>query len=352
MGLRLAGVIYLYLQVRKFTAICMVFVLFISLATGCAGQKPQVEPVKPTAAEVEKIDEFALLQKAAHEYVQKPARLIEAKELYEKVVVPKNTGYMIISTRTPEDYAKGHIEGAVRITRTEFAQDEAFTKLQKDKRLVLYCYTGSGAAYVATMLNLMGYDAVSMKFGYVDWTSNPEVLATSSFPKPTAAMPMEQTTNVLSGSNLFPVLETGGKTVADIAKARGKVYFRSGKPRNITADELKRDVYDEKKSGYLILDLRSPQLYARGHLPGSYNIPYADSMKLENLKKIPRGKTLVIVSEDGQNAMQASALYNFLGYNSVALLYGMLSWTDDTDLAGAPSWPGAHNYPWVGTAKP
>lgn len=151
----------------------------------------------------------------------------------------------------------------------------------------------------------------------------------------------------------LPQISTGKTTPAEIAKEMAKAYFGSGDTLSIASADLKTRLIDMKdKTTYLIIDVRSPESYAKGHIPTAVNIPYADTMKLENLIKIPSYKTLVIVSEDGQSANQVTALYNFLGYNAQVLLYGMSTWTTNADVVGMPAWKGPQNFPWVGTVNP
>lgn len=145
----------------------------------------------------------------------------------------------------------------------------------------------------------------------------------------------------MTGNHELPQINTGKTTPEEIVKAMGKAYFGSAKPLSIATADLKTRLIDMKDTTtYLIIDVRSPEIYAKGHIPTAVNIPFADTMKLENLKKIPSYKTLVIVSEDGQSANQITALYNFLGYNAQVLLYGMSTWTTKADVVGIPAWQG------------
>lgn len=297
--------------------------------------------------------EFGALQKAAEQFVAKGPRLMATKDVYEKIVQGKDSNYWILSTRSQKDYDAGHVEGAVLITRTDFAKEESFANVPKDKKIVSYCYTGTGAAFVSTMFNLMGYDAAAMTYGMVDWTSKDEVVATAARPKAKANLPIETTENKLTGVHELPQLDTGKTTAEEIAKAMGKAYFGSGKALSIATADLKTRLIDMKDlTTYLVIDVRNPETYAKGHIPTAVNIPFAETMKLENLKKIPAHKTLVIVSEDGQSANQIAALYNYLGYNAQVLLYGMMTWSNDPNVVGMPLWQGPPSYPWVGTVKP
>lgn len=83
----------------------------------------------------------------------------------------------ILSVRKPEDYALGHIPGAVNIFYKDIAKPENLAKLPKDKQIVVYCYTGHTGQLAATILGLLGYDAGNIKYGMMGWTKDDKVLA-------------------------------------------------------------------------------------------------------------------------------------------------------------------------------
>lgn len=68
----------------------------------------------------------------------------------------------------PENHylAPGHIEGASQYTpKMDIALDTYLKTLPTDKTVVVYCYTGQTSANMAAYLKVLGYDAVSLKFG-------------------------------------------------------------------------------------------------------------------------------------------------------------------------------------------
>lgn len=82
----------------------------------------------------------------------------------KKIVDAKDASALILSVRKAEDYAKGHIEGAINIPFGK-GMEQQFNMLPKDKKIVVYCYTGQTAGQVVAVLRLLGYDAVSMHSG-------------------------------------------------------------------------------------------------------------------------------------------------------------------------------------------
>jgi len=68
----------------------------------------------------------------------------------------------------PEDHYTdpGHIPGAVQYTpKATLTLDTDLKTLPTDKTIVVYCYTGQTSAFMAAYLCVLGYDAVSLKFG-------------------------------------------------------------------------------------------------------------------------------------------------------------------------------------------
>jgi rhodanese-related sulfurtransferase len=79
----------------------------------------------------------------------------------------------ILSIRSADDYAAGHVPGAIIIGLGDLADN--LDKLDPDAPVYVYCYTGHSAAQATALLNLLGYDAYSLKFGMCGWSSDPAV---------------------------------------------------------------------------------------------------------------------------------------------------------------------------------
>ncbi|MHB0885629.1 MAG: rhodanese-like domain-containing protein [Bacillota bacterium] len=110
----------------------------------------------------------------------KPAT-IAAEEVYNKAIVGKDPSYFVVSIRSNEHDAKGHIPGAITIPFKEIAKPDNLKKLPTNKKIVVVCYTGHTASQAAMILQLLGYDAYAMKFGMSAWTDNKEVLAVKPY---------------------------------------------------------------------------------------------------------------------------------------------------------------------------
>ena len=73
--------------------------------------------------------------------------------------------YFVINYWALEDYDNyGHIAGAYQVTPGELGLD-SLAILDPAETIVIYCWTGQTGSMVAAWLNILGYDAVDLKFG-------------------------------------------------------------------------------------------------------------------------------------------------------------------------------------------
>jgi rhodanese-related sulfurtransferase len=78
----------------------------------------------------------------------------------------KKKDYFLIDLRTEQEYKKMHVKGSKNIFWLNILDDKQLKKLPKDKIIFLICYVGHTSSQVLTLLKLLGYNVVSIKFGY------------------------------------------------------------------------------------------------------------------------------------------------------------------------------------------
>jgi rhodanese-related sulfurtransferase len=71
----------------------------------------------------------------------------------------------LLDNRTPDAYARGHVPGAVNIWMKELLEPKNLAKLPRDRQIVVICWVGHTASQVLTVLQLLGFDAIGMKYG-------------------------------------------------------------------------------------------------------------------------------------------------------------------------------------------
>jgi rhodanese-related sulfurtransferase len=86
-------------------------------------------------------------------------------EFYEEFY-KKNKNFLLIDLRKKEDYDKFHIKKSINIFWLDILKTENIEILPYDKTIFLICYVGHTSSQVMVLLKLLGYNVVSIKFGY------------------------------------------------------------------------------------------------------------------------------------------------------------------------------------------
>lgn len=97
-------------------------------------------------------------------------------ELYRETAKDGGKGVFVVSIQRPEDYAQGHVPGAINIPFNQLASKESLSKLPTDRKIVVVCYVGHIGAAATLMLNQLGYEAYDLRFGTLGWNDTTEGL--------------------------------------------------------------------------------------------------------------------------------------------------------------------------------
>lgn len=82
----------------------------------------------------------------------------------------------------------------------------------------------------------------------------------------------------------------------------------------------------ESEKDYIILDVRTPEEFAGGHIPNAINIPN-ESIGTEEIPQLPRKDQLILVyCRSGNRSKQASEKLAALGYTNIQEFGGINSW--------------------------
>ena len=95
-------------------------------------------------------------------------------DFYNKYYLKKKKGanaidsidYYLIDLRSKEEYKKGHIKGSKNIYWLNILDENNLKKLPKNKPIFLICYVGHTSSQVLPLLKLLGYNVISIKYGY------------------------------------------------------------------------------------------------------------------------------------------------------------------------------------------
>lgn len=75
--------------------------------------------------------------------------------------------HLLIDVRTPEEFASGHINGAVNIPLDQIGR--RLSEIPKDRQVVLYCRSGNRSQQAARLLREAGYSNIFDLGGVIAW---------------------------------------------------------------------------------------------------------------------------------------------------------------------------------------
>jgi rhodanese-related sulfurtransferase len=210
-----------------------------------------------------------------------------AVELVEKPL-------FLLDVRTPEEVTKdGYIEGSQNVWVNELVNNFSSLPEDKDAAIVVYCAAGTRGAYAKVMLGLMGYTNVR---------------------------------NLAGGLNGWKVAQLpviGGFILSDVLAA-----FVAEMPDTFNAlrpDDLKAEL--DADAELILVDVRTADEYAEGHIEGALNIPLQELTSHFDLLPVTDAAIVVYCGSGHRSAIAMSAM-NLLGYtNTRSLMTGVTGWT-------------------------
>jgi rhodanese-related sulfurtransferase len=127
----------------------------------------------------------------------------------------------------------------------------------------------------------------------------------------------------LAASALLTACAEAEKTEFDVVKNAIAEYLPN-KAGELKASDLKAEI-DAGKAPH-IADLRRPEHYAVGHIPGAINVDFSQ------LATLPRDNNIVVHCYAGQKAEFGASVLGILGYSVRNLTSGMSSWSANPDV--------------------
>ena len=121
---------------------------------------------------------------------------------------------------------------------------------------------------------------------------------------------------------ILPILLVALLLAGCAAPAEGGSY------RQINMDEAITMM--EEESGYIILDVRTPEEFADKHIPGAVNIPN-ETIGTVEIPELPNKDQLILVyCRSGNRSKQASEKLVALGYTNIVEFGGINDWPGET----------------------
>ena len=99
-------------------------------------------------------------------------REISMNEAVNLMASEKN--YIILDVRRPDEYANGHIPGAINVPNEEIGTSEIPELPDKSQKILVYCRSGRRSKEAAKKLVKLGYTDIVEFGGILDWTGELE----------------------------------------------------------------------------------------------------------------------------------------------------------------------------------
>jgi len=110
-----------------------------------------------------------------------------------------------------------------------------------------------------------------------------------------------------------------------------------GGTRVIPASEVFESL-DQGTMKYLVVDVRSAEEFAKGHVPGAVHMPLQTLFRQANLSRLNASrKTIVLVCSTGHMESMALGGLVALGFEPYALRFGMMGWRAETKVKAGSS---------------
>ncbi len=153
------------------------------------------------------------------------------------------------------------------------------------------------------------YDALRMKFRELKLKKDPDCPVCGTHPTVTELIDYEQFCGVAPAATEVAVSMRSNETETDVK-------------------ELKRKI--DAKEDFFLLDVREPNEFQIGRIPGSTLIPLGEVPQRVN--EIPRDKEIIVHCKMGGRSAKAAAFLRQQGYANVKNLKGgILDWSDKID---------------------
>ena len=99
--------------------------------------------------------------------------------------------------------------------------------------------------------------------------------------------------------------------------------------RQISMDKAVKMMKDEKN--YIILDVRRPDEFAEGHIPGAINVPNEEIGTAEIAELPDKSQMILVYCRSGRRSKEASEKLVKLGYTNIVEFGGINDWKGEIE---------------------
>ena len=90
------------------------------------------------------------------------------------LIMNREKNYIILDVRRADEYAEGHIPGAINVANEDIGSLEIPALPDKDQLILVYCRSGRRSKEAAKQLVSLGYTNIVEFGGILDWEGNIE----------------------------------------------------------------------------------------------------------------------------------------------------------------------------------
>ncbi|MFC2005053.1 rhodanese-like domain-containing protein [Chloroflexota bacterium] len=129
---------------------------------------------------------------------------------------------------------------------------------------------------------------------------------------------------MLSASLIIGAVLAFGCAVEEIETSTQRI-------EDVTAQEAFTLIQDNQNNpDFVIIDVRTPEEYAKGHIENAVNIDYSSENFQDEIDKLDRSKTYLIHCQSGRRSAGALNIMKELNFTTIYHIYGgMLEWTSE-----------------------
>jgi rhodanese-related sulfurtransferase len=216
---------------------------------------------------------FMFLGLAATALAETEYKIINTDQMKE--MVAQKQSFILIDARTPQEYQEAHINGAISIPEKELQKNMALLPEDKAVPLVIYCngVKCGKSKRLAGQIEPLGYK------------------------------------NIMIYSEGIPVWEERALPIV-----AGPEYSKKIETKKVKPADLKKMI-DEKKTDFVLVDVRDPSEFKEDHIATAINIP-AEKFASES-GILPKEKKIIVCCNTGSRSYLAYRKLISLAYPDI-----------------------------------
>ena len=200
---------------------------------------------------------------------------------------------VVLDVRTAEEYAEGHIGGAINIdqSQSDFIE-KAKAAIPAGKKIAVYCRSGRRSANAAGRLAAEGYQCVNLKGGILAWKEEGKPVATDSYEVDVFQTKSGKTVRFHALMHSCIRIEFDGKEIEidPVARLRDRTVNYASMPKAdyIFVTHEHADHYDaatikllSEEKTHLIMNKRCADMYGAGLVMANGQTYLFDDLRVE-----------------------------------------------------------------------